>query len=108
MSSTDESDPAAAFFADTLVPAADRLRERGVELIATALDGNESTWFTPFVEQPRLESYDARELAERLTAMWRDIPELAELAKPLAELAQAQRTQAEQSGEVAPFVYVMF
>jgi len=108
MSSTEELESVAAFFENSLVPAARRLRERRVDLVATSLDGDEASWFTRFDEQPRVEPIETSELAERLEAMWRDVPELAELARPIAELARAQKTRAEQSGEVSPFVYVMF
>ena len=110
MSSTDDA-KLRRFFRDRIVPAAERLRERGAGFLTEGPDpGAESWWVEVSEEEPVLIDFEADEAAEILHARWMSegYPELAALAAPLLELAEALRTTQEESGEVSPYVYVMY
>ena len=110
MSSTDDA-KLRRFFRDRIVPAAERLRERGCSFLSEGPDPEAGSWWVEGSgEEPVLIDFEADEAAEILHARWMSegYPELAELAAPLIELAEALRTTQEESGEVSPYVYVMY
>ncbi len=109
MSSTDDA-KLRRFFRDRIVPAAERLRERGCSFLAEGPDPEAASWWVESEEEPVLIDFEADEAAGILHARWMSegYPELAALAAPLIELAEALRTTQEESGEVSPYVYVMY
>jgi hypothetical protein len=110
MSSTDDA-RLLRFFRDRIVPAAEQLRERGCSFFAQGPDPEASTWWeSGSEEEPALIEFDAADAARILNARWMSdgVPELAALAVPLLELAEELRATQEESGEVSPYVYVMY
>ena len=110
MSSTDDA-RLLRFFRDRIVPAAEQLRERGCTFFAVGPDPEASTWWeSGSEEEPVLIEFEAGDAARILHARWMSdgYPELAALAVPLLELAEGLRTTQEESGEVSPYVYVMY
>jgi hypothetical protein len=115
MSSTDrdklQTEQARAFFIEKLVPAAEKLRARGVRFFAaTPEQGEEESWYIACNAVPDLEELDPKQHASWLKKYWmgQNTPELAELAEPLVQLARTQRPDEKASGEVSPLIYVMF
>ena len=110
MSSTDDAE-LRRLFARQLVPAAARLRERGVAFLPP---GPEPGEWSGYREMPESEdelldaSPDA--FAARLEALWREegLPELAELVEPLMRLAENLASEADETAEVSPSLYVMY
>jgi hypothetical protein len=98
-----------AFYRERLLPLAALARGRGLE-------------FFPLNGSEELESYykdrnddgnyvheiDQANLAGELEKLWRDFPELGELAEPLVALAEAIREDEETQEEISPFIYAMF
>ena len=110
MSSTDDA-RLRRFFRDRIVPAAEQLRERGCSFFAEGPDPEASTWWeSGSEEEPALIEFEADDAARILHARWTSdgVPELADLAAPLLELAEELKTTQEESGEVSPYVYVMY
>ena len=98
-----------AFYHDRLMPLAEIARERGIV-------------FFPLSDETAVESYykdrnddgnyvheiDAEDLAGELADLWSDFPELAALAGPIVELAEAIKEDEESTEEISPFIYAMF
>jgi hypothetical protein len=57
-----------------------------------------------------IELEDAADCEKALRDLWegQKIPELAALAGPILELARQVEIREEESGEISPFVYVMY
>ena len=107
MSSTDDERLARRFFNDELLPAAERLRERGVSFLPLGPD-DEASWF-----EPAPDGDDFTEIGDLETVLrdhWeaQGLSELASLAHALANLADALEIREQDSAEVSPFVYVMY
>ena len=109
MSSTDE-DKLRTFFREKLVPAAMKLRERGVDLFPTGPDPDAESWWEPGPTEEEFVELSPEQVEAALAARWlaADLPELAALAGPLMELARELEITEEPSSEVSPFVYVMY
>ena len=109
MSSTDE-DKLRRFFREKLAPAARRLRERGVDLFPTGPDPDAESWWEPGPTEEEFVELTPEQIEAALAARWQEaeLPELAELAGPLMELARELEITEEPSSEVSPFVYVMY
>jgi hypothetical protein len=111
----DES--AAAFFREVLVPVALGERGAGREFFALRPEGEaESYYVEPTRREMRPEDFELRaadsveDFVRELAALWSSEgrEELAAMAPRLAALAAEVREDEEQSGDVSPFVYVMF
>lgn len=96
------------FFREKLVPAAERLRERGVQFFPLAPVPEQCTWFVPYRVSPEDELDAVGPTSDRLVALWAEIPELAELAPALFALAQEIHPLQSEKAEVSPCFYVMF
>ena len=109
MSSTDEQ-KLRKFFRERLAPAGQAMRERGVELFPLGPDDAADSWWEPAPDGPEFVELAPEEIAPALAERWRDrgLSELVELAEPLMELAKELEIDEEPSGEVSPFVYVMY
>ena len=110
MSSTDET-KIRDFYREHLVPAADRLRERGVSFFALGPDPDEVTWYVPGpADEPEFTEVEDDTCEEQLREAWRaeGLAELEALARPLMQLARELELDEEQSAELSPFVYVMY
>ena len=109
MSSTDE-DRLRDFFRAKLVPAAKKLRERGVNLFPTGPDPDAESWWEPGPSEDELVELTPEEIEAALAARWQaaGLPELVALAGPLMELARELEITEEPSSEVSPFIYVMY
>lgn len=124
MSSTEKTGPARSaaeareareeklrsFFREHLAPAGTALRERGVELFPMGPDASAESWWEPAPEGPEFVELGPGEIAPALAERWRaqGLPELAALAESLMALADELEVEEEPSGEVSPFVYVMY
>jgi hypothetical protein len=109
MSSTEEA-KLRAFFREKLVPAAIKLRERGVELFPVGPDPDAESWWEPGPTEEEFVELAPEEIEAALVARWQaaDLPELVALAEPLMKLARELEVTEEPSSEVSPFVYVMY
>jgi hypothetical protein len=111
----DES--AAAFFREVLVPVALGEREAGREFFALRPEEEaESYYAEPTRREMRPEDFELRaadsveDFVRELAALWSSEgrEELAAMAPRLAALGREVREDEEQSGDVSPFMYVMF
>lgn len=110
MSSTDEKG-VRRFYREHLLPAAERLRTRGVSFFPLAPDDAEETWYQPPpADVPEFVEVEPEQCEARLRQAWQaqGLPELAALAGPLMALARDLEMDEEQSADVSPFVYVMY
>lgn len=98
-----------AFFAERLVPAAERARARGVSYFPPGPDDEES-WYESPPETPAIMEIDDGQFGAKLKQMWQDQghPELADLAEAFEELARELELKDDQTEDVSPFMYVMF
>lgn len=111
MSSTEDA-RLSKFFDRHLVPLAERLRARGRLPFPLGPDEQSASYYVaPEPGEPGFLELDDPEACERaLRALWerRGLPELAALSRPLLELARRLEIREDESGEVSPFVYVMY
>ena len=98
------------FYERHLLPAAEALRERGVRFFPRGPEPDAESWYEAPPTGPDFRSLDASEIEAALRSLWegQSLPELAELAAPLLELARTLEVDEEQTGDVSPFVYVMY
>jgi hypothetical protein len=112
MSSTEVSDGTLArFHAERILPAADAVRGRGVELLAPGRDPEAASyWVARDAEAELVVRLDQARLADELARLWelRGLPELAALSGPLAELSEALAEAAEDPQDVSPFIYTIY
>jgi len=92
-----------------ILPAARRLAARGVGFFPMG-PTEEPSWYAEPPSGPDFFAREPEELARDLEQLWRqqDLPELAELAGRLAELANEYEIRQQGPEEVSPFVYVMY
>jgi hypothetical protein len=105
------------FFDERLIPAADRLKADGVELLDTKLDPAAQSYYRKR-RLTTMRPVDFRwggahapaQLEADLRHLWSDseIPALAALAAEVARLALALRRDDDQAADVADFIYVMY
>jgi hypothetical protein len=113
MSSTDDS-RLTRFFERWIVPAAKRLRERGVHFFALAPEPDAESWYLgPPEAEPEFSEFEEQHCAAALRSRWerQELPELVELVDPLLDLAERLTPPPETADEAAslsPFVYVMY
>jgi hypothetical protein len=98
------------FWTERLVPAAEALRARGVRFFELAPDAAATTYYSPAVEHDQFFTIEPENCEALLKEMWQrqQLPELAELAGPLAALSKPLAPTADDHGDVSPFIYVMF
>ena len=115
MSPTDES--AARLLLDRMALVAEKLRERGVELIPLRPDPTAATYFQARPRRSMAPSdfesgvgTSVEAFRDELAAHWEGerLRELADLAGDCAALAASLRAAQDPSDEVSPFIYVMF
>lgn len=119
MNSTDPalSSASSSFFLERLLPLARRLRAEKGALLPLGPEAGAGSYFLKRsrttmapaeFELPRLNA--AASLAEALAELWRrrGRPELAPLAAEMAGWVESLRQTDPQSGEVSPFIYVMY
>ena len=102
---------AAAFFKDRLAPAAQALRARNVSLFPVAPDPDADSYFQPCdPDKPLVSEIDLGHAAAMLQELWtsQELPELAEIAHDLMQLARALKQEQEDTGEISPFIYEMY
>jgi hypothetical protein len=98
------------FFEARIVPAAERLRERGVSFFPLGPDPARQSYYARRAEATtRIAEFEAESAAAELRALWGEHPELLSLIDPLLELAAELRQRDQDRGaEVSPFIYAMF
>ncbi|MEO2003489.1 MAG: hypothetical protein ABGY41_05275 [Candidatus Poribacteria bacterium] len=109
MSSTDDL-RLRRFFRKHLLPAAAKLRARGVSFFPLGPEPEAETWYEGPPTEPKFTSLNVDECEAALRELWQnqDRPELAELAGELMKLAEHLEIHEEESADVSPFVYVMY
>jgi len=112
MSSIEVSDGALArFHTERILPAADAVRGRGVELLAPGRDPQAATYWVPRAAGAELVvRLDQARLADELARLWesRGLGELAALSEPLMELSDALAERVEDPADVSPFIYTIY
>jgi hypothetical protein len=92
-----------------VVPAAERLRERGAPLLPHEAVAGDSFW-EPRPERPLVRAAAADELGPGLREQWTalGLEELLPVADAVAELATRLRRTGETAEDVSPYIYAMF
>lgn len=93
-----------------LARAGTRLRARGVRLFPRGPDGLAESWYIEAsARHDELRTIGFRPMNDSLRELWQqqDLPELADLADDLGELA-TQLECPDDTAEVSPFIYAMF
>ena len=99
------------FFVDSVAPAAERLRRRGVKFFETGPTPESPTYYEKHREAASLFVEIGPDACAAIVGeMWKreNLPELVELAGPLFALAPRIAPTEKDEGDVSPFVYVMF
>lgn len=98
------------FFRKRLAPVAEKLRARGVSFFPLGPEPEADTWYKGPPTEPKFTSLNVDECEAALCELWRaqGLPELAELAGELMNLAEHLEVHEEESADVSPFVYVMY
>jgi hypothetical protein len=98
------------FFRKRLLPAAKKLQSRGVSFFELGPDDRAESWYEGPPSEPKFTSLNLDECEAALRNLWQEqeLPELAELATELMQLAQRLEVQKEESSDVSSFVYVMY
>ncbi len=106
MNSTDDERRARRFFRRHLIPAAQRLRARGVTFFPLGPD-EDASWFS---SPPAGDFLEIGDLEASLREHWEreGLDELARLARAFADLADALEIRQQDSADLSPFVYVMY
>jgi hypothetical protein len=111
MSSTEQT-RLGRFFDKRLVPLAEKLRARRVQFFPMGPDARAASYYlTPRRGKPEfIELEGPADCEKALRELWDEqkIPELAQLAAPILELARQVEIREEETGEISPFVYVMY
>ena len=97
------------FYRERLLPLAELARERGIEFFPLTGDAGAESYYKDRNDDGNyVHEIDSATLASELEKLWREFPELAALAAPVVELAEAVKEDQESSEEVSPFIYAMF
>jgi hypothetical protein len=109
MSSTDDA-RLQRFYDEHLVPAARRLRERGVRFFPLGPEPEAETWYEAPPGGDDFFTLDEAECGDVLRNMWQEtgLPELALLVDGLMELSRELEVAEEETPDISPFVYVMY
>jgi hypothetical protein len=110
MSSTEDAARARRFFEEHLLPAAERLRARGVRFFPLGPTDEEASWYAGPPEIGDFMELEAEGIEQTLRSLWasQDLPELEALTPHLLELARSLEVRDQEESEVSPFVYVMY
>ena len=117
MGATKHENDVKKFFSKEVLPLSKKMKTDGKVFFPTAFDANAPSYYIKRkkttmtkadFEVAGLESYES--FGKAVEEMWRaqGEPELAALAPWLARLSKELYAAEEQSGEVSPFIYVMF
>jgi len=109
MNSTDER-RLRHFFRARLLPAAEKLRSRGISFFPLGPEPELDTWYSGPPTEPRFTTLEVDECETAIRELWQSqhLPELAELAGELMKLAEKLEVQEDEDADVSPFVYVMY
>ena len=111
MSSTEET-RLGRFFDKRLAPLAEKLRARGTRFFPMGPDAQADSYYVaPRRGRPEFIPLEGpAECEKALRDLWEEqgMPELAALAESILELARQVEIREEESGEISPFVYVMY
>ncbi|MGH9391779.1 MAG: hypothetical protein ACRD1Z_19430, partial [Vicinamibacteria bacterium] len=86
-------------------------RARGVRFFALGPEHSLASWYEDGPSgEPEFLELEEKNCEEALRKLWemQHLPELAALAGPLLELASQLETAEKESGDVSPFIYVMY
>ena len=112
ISRSEDDQPLRRFFAQELVPMAEKLREDGVRFFALGPDDNGDSWYTPYPkDMPELVNFESANAETELHELWerQGLSQLTPLAAPIAALARKlEMPTPGDDADVSPFVYVMF
>ena len=99
------------FWSRQLAPAIGAVEQRGVPLMRPGATPDAESWYVPFrSDEPDFVEIETDRIHEALVSMWRiaGVPELADLAGPLVELAKAIEPDGEESSELSSDIYAMY
>jgi hypothetical protein len=98
-----------AFYRERLLPLAEKAKERGARFFPPGKDDKAESYYIERNDDGNyVHEIDAQNLAAELETLWRDFPELANLAGPIVELAETIKEDEESTEEISPFIYAMF
>jgi hypothetical protein len=109
LTDTQKEELLTAFYRDRLLPLAELAKERGVEFFPLGAEVDAESYYKDRSDDGNyVHKINSADLAGELAKLWADLPELAALAAPVVELAEAIKEDEESSEEVSPFIYAMF
>jgi len=100
-----------AFFNERLMPLAETMRKRGIELFPRGPDANRSSYFIDRSDNGNyIHELDPENIANELREMWTsgDLPELSVIADEMVDIAQSLKENEKAQDEISPFIYAMF
>jgi len=109
MSST--KDRVRRLFNRKIVPAAEKLRRRGISFFPLGAEPEADSWYVDTPQGEDFEQFDASGPGRALAALWeaQELPELSEMLPALMEIAeQLKAADKDGAAEVSPFIYVMY
>lgn len=97
------------FFDEKMIPAAQKLRDRGVVFYAPVPDSSSRSYFAAYQSDRPVFEIETSAIPTLLKHHWEKdgLTELIDLVDPLLELASAVADQSSPE-DVSPFIYVMF
>lgn len=98
------------FHANKIVPAAESLHRRGVQFFDREATLGVLTWYEAPPKGPDIVSVEASDCGDALARMWQEqgFDELVRLAPELQAMAEEMEQEEDPSGDVSPFLYMMY
>ena len=100
-----------AFYRDHILTLAKSASDIGVDIFPTGADPSCESYFIDRAEgESYIHSIDRDEMENELKKLWAidPVPGMAQIARPLLEIAEVLREKEQTSDEVSPFIYAMF
>ena len=99
-----------SFYHERLMPLVEKARARGVEFFPLGPEPVASYYIERNDDGNYVHEINADDLAGELRKLWGrgELTELADLAGPIVDLAEAIKETDETPDDVSPFIYAMF
>jgi hypothetical protein len=111
LSDTEKEDLLHRFYHERLMPIVEEARARGIEFFPAGPDAAAESYYIDRNDKGNyVHEINANDLAGDLRELWGrgELKELADLAGPIVELAEAIKETDETPEDVSPFIYAMF
>lgn len=111
LTDTEKQDLLHRFYHERLIPLVEKARAGGIEFFPAGPDPTAESYYIDRSDDGNyVHEINANDLAGDLRGLWSrgELKELAELAGPIVELAEAIKETDETPEDVSPFIYAMF